>query len=76
MPWTGSKAAGLSVTTAEITSEGSMTESTLIASLASLITFREYTQNNPGKTGYYVALFTAFNFGFLLILGLFTFLLS
>lgn len=44
---------------------------TLIASLASLITFREYTGNNPGKTGYYVKLFSAFNFGFLAILTLF-----
>ncbi len=41
---------------------------TLIASLASLITFREYTQKNPGKTGYYIALFTAFNFAFLAIM--------
>ncbi len=40
----------------------------LIASLASLITFREYTKHNPGKTGYYVKLFSAFNFGFLAIL--------
>ena len=43
---------------------------TLIASLASLITFREYTKNNPGKTGYYIAVFSAFNFGFLIILTL------
>ena len=41
---------------------------TLISSLASLITFREYTKNNPGKTGYYVKLFSAFNFAFLFIL--------
>ena len=41
---------------------------TLIASLASLITFREYTKNNPGKTGFYVKLFSAFNFGFLILL--------
>ena len=41
---------------------------TLIASLASLITFREYVKNNPGKTKYYVALFSAFNFSFLIIL--------
>ena len=41
---------------------------TLIASLASLITFREYTKNNPGKTGYYMAMFSAYNFGFLVIL--------
>ena len=41
---------------------------TLIASLASLITFREYTGQNPGKTGYYVKVFSAFNFGFLAIM--------
>jgi len=43
---------------------------TLIASLASLITFREYTKQNKGKTGYYIMLFTVFNFGFLIILAL------
>ena len=32
---------------------------TLIASLASLITFREYTKHNPGKTGYYMLLLIA-----------------
>ncbi len=37
---------------------------TLIASLASLITFREYTKHNPGKSGSYIALFSALNFGF------------
>lgn len=41
---------------------------TLIASLASLITFREYTKHNPGKTRYYVGVFSAFNFSFLVIL--------
>ena len=41
---------------------------TLIASLASLITFTEYTKHNPGKTGYYVKLFSIFNFSFLAIL--------
>ncbi len=41
---------------------------TLIASLASLITFREYTSHNPGKTGYYVGMFSLFNFVFLVIL--------
>jgi hypothetical protein len=35
---------------------------TLISSLASLITFREYTSHNPGKAGKYIALFSAFNF--------------
>ncbi len=41
---------------------------TLIASLASLITFREYTNHAPGKQRQYVLLFSAFNFGFLIIL--------
>lgn len=41
---------------------------TLIASLASLITFREYTKHNPGKSFYYIKLFSAFNFGFLGVL--------
>ena len=45
---------------------------TLIASLASLITFREYTKQNKGKTGYYMLMFTAFNFAFLAILAVFT----
>ena len=46
---------------------------TLIASLASLITFREYTSHNPGKTGYYLRYFSLFNFAFLIILVLFVF---
>ena len=41
---------------------------TLIASLASLITFREYNKRAPGKTAGYVALFSLINFSFLLIL--------
>ena len=41
---------------------------TLIASLASLITFREYTKHNPNKTLSYVGMFSAFNFGFLFVL--------
>ena len=49
---------------------------TLIASLASLITFREYVKHNPGKTGYYVGLFSLFNFAFLIILTGFMFLLK
>lgn len=49
---------------------------TLISSLASLITFREYCKHNPGKTGYYIGLFSAFNFGFLIILTGFMFLLK
>ena len=49
---------------------------TLIASLASLITFREYTKHNPGKTGYYVGMFSAFNFSFLIILSVFMLLIK
>ena len=41
---------------------------TLIASLASLITFRQYVAYNPKKMGSYIAKFSAFNFGFLAIL--------
>ena len=41
---------------------------TLIASLASLITFREYTNHAPKKSRQYIVLFSAFNFGFLIIL--------
>ena len=44
---------------------------TLIASLASLITFREYVKNNPGKTKHYIMMFSAFNFGFLILLAAF-----
>ncbi len=44
---------------------------TLIASLASLITFREYTKHNPKKGGYYVKVFSAYNFSFLAILLIF-----
>ena len=43
----------------------------LIASLASLITFREYSAHNPGKTGYYMRTFTLFNLLFLVVLVLF-----
>lgn len=49
---------------------------TLISSLASLITFREYVKNNPGKTKYYIGMFSAFNFGFLAILTGFMFLIK
>ena len=41
---------------------------TLIASLASLITFREYTSHAEGGAKKYIALFSAFNFGFLAVL--------
>ena len=41
---------------------------TLIASLASLITYREYAAHYPGDTGRYLKLFSLFNFSFLGIL--------
>ncbi|MBQ3506569.1 MAG: citrate transporter [Clostridia bacterium] len=41
---------------------------TLIASLASLITFREYTSKTHGQTGKYILWFSLFNFGFLFTL--------
>ncbi len=41
---------------------------TLIASLASLITFREYTKHNPGKAGKYMLKFSLFNFAILGVL--------
>lgn len=47
---------------------------TLIASLASLITFREYTSHHREETKNYLLRFTAFNFGFLFILTLFSLL--
>lgn len=43
---------------------------TLISSLASLITFKEYTSHVKGRTLRYIGLFSALNFGFLLILTL------
>ena len=43
---------------------------TLIASLASLITFRVYTSHNPEKTGSYLFQFTAYSFGFVIALTL------
>lgn len=45
---------------------------TLIASLASLITFREYVRHNPTKKRYYLGVFSAFNFSFLAILLIFS----
>ena len=41
---------------------------TLIASLASLITFREYTSHNHGKTLHYIAVFSLLNLLFLAVL--------
>ena len=39
-----------------------------VASLASLITFREYTKHVKGQTGRFMALFSVISFGFLAIL--------
>ena len=44
---------------------------TLIASLASLITFREYAKYNQGRMLRYVLVFTLFNFLFLIVLCVF-----
>ena len=49
---------------------------TLIASLASLITFREYTKQDKGHTARYILLFSAFNFAFLVILAAFALLFA
>lgn len=49
---------------------------TLISSLASLITFREYVKHNPGKGGYYIGVFALFNFSFLFILCAFMLLIK
>ena len=43
----------------------------MISSLASLITFKEYTHQAPGHTLSYILKFSAFNFLFLIILILF-----
>ncbi|MBO5786220.1 MAG: citrate transporter [Clostridia bacterium] len=48
---------------------------TLISSLASLITFCEYTKYNPGKSASYVKTFSLFNFSFLLLLTFFMLLI-
>lgn len=44
---------------------------TLIASLASLITFREYYAHNPDKKGAYVLKFSLYNFTFLAVMLVF-----
>ena len=49
---------------------------TLISSLASLITFREYTEHNPTKVRSYIGQFSAFNFAFLIILAGFVMVLK
>ncbi len=49
---------------------------TLIASLASLITFKEYTKQDPKHTLSYILKFSAFNFAFLIILTVFCYLFT
>ena len=46
---------------------------TLIASLASLITFKNYVSFNPGSAGRFIKVFSIFNFAFLFILTIFCF---
>ena len=41
---------------------------TIISSLASLITFREYTSHEPKRAMYYIKMFSVSNFGFLIVL--------
>ena len=48
---------------------------TLIASLASLITFKEYTKQDPDHVKEYVVKFSLFNFGFLITLTVFCLIL-
>lgn len=45
---------------------------TLIASLASLITFKEYVNHYPNKAKPYLLLFSLFNFAFLILLSAFS----
>ncbi len=49
---------------------------TLISSLASLITFREYVNHNPEKSKSYILIFSGFNFAFLILLTLAALLLG
>ncbi len=48
---------------------------TLIASLASLITFREYLKYNPRRAKHYILVFSVFNFAFLGILTAFMYII-
>lgn len=49
---------------------------TIISSLASLITMREYSKHNPGKLGQYIFVFSIYNFAFLFILTAFMMIIS
>ena len=45
---------------------------TLIASLASLITFGEYNKHYPGSAKEYILRFSAYNFSFVIVLTVFS----
>jgi hypothetical protein len=49
---------------------------TIISSLASLITFKEYVKHNPEKTMHYIGRFSIFNFLFLIALTGFALLIK
>ncbi len=49
---------------------------TLISSLASLITYREYVNQNPGKSRSYILIFSGFNLAFLVLLTVVALLLG
>ncbi|MBR4867106.1 MAG: citrate transporter, partial [Clostridia bacterium] len=49
---------------------------TIIASLASLITYQEYIKHEPQKGGHFMKLFTIISFSFLIVLLLGTLLLQ
>jgi Na+/H+ antiporter NhaD/arsenite permease-like protein len=49
---------------------------TIVASLASLITYQEYNKSKTGKAGRYMLLFTAYNIVFLLLLTVFALLIK
>jgi hypothetical protein len=49
---------------------------TIISSLASLITFKEYVKYNPDKTMHYIGRFSIFNFLFLIALTAFALLIK
>ena len=49
---------------------------TLISSLASLITFREYVKHNPNQSASYIGKFSAYNFAFLILLTSFVLIIK
>ena len=49
---------------------------TLISSLASLITFREYVKHNPNQSASYIGKFSVYNFAFLILLTSFVLIIK